>query len=152
MSDYMVGRKSGGKDRYMVGWNESSKNANAYKVGGGGSQVGQADNKKLGGGDQDPVVGSKSGFQYAGEVDPKQIGDRSDNMNMGGSTQEGIRANNGSGAGGEVEMSYTEKGEWSAQNDAMARRKAEADAAKRYYSNTGSQYDSPTPTQVTIKS
>lgn len=143
MSDYLVGRKAqGGKDRYMVGWNESKSNANAYRVGSGGSQVAQSDNKSLGGGQMDPVVGSKSAFGYAGELDPKSVGDKSDNMNFGGEISNGIQQNSGAEVAGN--LAYTEKGDWNTSKDAIARRKANADAAKRYYSANG-EYNSPVP-------
>lgn len=146
MSDYMVGRKaSGSKDKYMVGWNESKSNANAYKVGGGGSSVGQSDNKKLGSGGLDPVVGSKSAFGYEGELDPKDIGDRNENSNLGGGESTGMPANKQRGGGGEIEMAYTEKGDFQERTKAMNRRLAGT-------SFSGDGYDSPTVTLVTAKS
>lgn len=144
MADYKVG-SAGGKDRYMVGWNGDNKSG--YKVGGGGSSVGQASNKSLGGLGMDPVVGSKSAFSYKGEVDPKDIGDKSDNMNFGGSSGSGMPANK-QAAGGEIQLVYSEKGDYMASKDAIARRKAIADAGKNY---SGSKYDSPTVDLVNIK-
>lgn len=144
MADFQVGSK-GGKDRYMVGWNGDGKSG--YKVGGGGSSVGQSSNKALGGGGMDPVVGSKSAFSYSGEIDPKDVGDKSDNMNFGGSQSSGIPANKNS-AGGEIQMTYSEKGDWSASKDAIARRKAMADSSRAM---SGSKYDSPTVDIVNIK-
>jgi hypothetical protein len=141
VADYMVGKGGGGKDRYMVGANQAK--GNIYKVGGGGSNPGQADNAQLGKGDQDPVVGSKSAFDYKADTDKtyKDIGDAGDNSNFGGG-QSGGPETRRTGAGGEIELSYTEKGDFSMEKDAMARRKARADGYKQVMSG-GNQYKSP---------
>lgn len=148
MSDYMVGRK-GGKDRYMVGYNESK--SSAYKVGGGGSSVGQSSSEKLGGGDQASPAGAKSAFQYPDDKDStyKDVGDKADNMNFGGSISSGAPSLKGSVAG-DSQMSYTEKGDWSSSKDAMARRKAMMESSKKYMGADG-QYNSPTVDLVQIK-
>lgn len=143
---YMVGRKPG-KDKYMVGANVSAEAKNAYRVGNSKSGPGQSSNKALGSGDQDPVVGSKSAFSYS-EMSTKDIGDKSDNMNFGGGESGGV-AKNPNKAGGEIDLVYSEKGSFNDSKDAMARRKARADAS-RDYAKSGDGYQSPVP-QVDAK-
>jgi hypothetical protein len=120
VADYMVGKGSGGKDRYMIGWNKSKENSSAYKVGvGSGGKSG--DTSKNVGGDQDSVVGGKSNFKGP-EVDYKDVGSKSDAANFGGT----IGSAKYSADDGDLE--YTETGSWDMKKDAMARRKALADA------------------------
>lgn len=143
----MVGKKgSAAKDRYMVGYNGSKENKNAYKVGNSKSNV-SASSKAVGEG-MDSVVGGKSSFNYK-EPDIKDPGDKSENMNFGGEISNGIKSNKGS-VGGDLELSYSEKGDWDSQKNAMARRKANMEAASKYYSKNG-QYDSPTVDLIDIK-
>lgn len=138
MADYMVGRKPG-SDKYMVGWNKTAANSNAYKV--GNSKSGPSQSGKSVGGDQDSVVGGKSAFSYSEPA--KEIGDKSDNMNFGGGESGGV-AKNPNKAGGEIDLVYSEKGSFSDSKDAMARRKARADASRDYMSS-GDGYKSPVP-------
>lgn len=128
------------KDRYMVGGNGKDR----YYIGGGGKSPGQADNKKLGSGDQDPVVGSKSAFNYPddGPKTYKDIGDRADNMNFGGSLENGIRSDGVTHDGGQLQLVYSAKGDWDAKKDAMARRAGMAFSNKEV-GNRSSQYNSP---------
>lgn len=140
---YFVGNKSGGKDRYMVGWNESKSNASAYKV--GNSKSGPSQSSKSVGGDQDSVVGGKSAFSYS-EPDVKDPGDKSKNMNFGGEISNGIQSMKATGPGGDVMLSYSEKGDWSDSKNAMARRKANMEAYGK-----GDGYTSPTVDLVSIK-
>lgn len=146
MADYLVGKKPG-QDRYMVG--QSSSKQSSYKVGGGGAQVSQADNKTLGGGALDPVVGSKSAFSY-GDSDKsyKDVGDSSDNMNFGGSIDHGT-ASRPTKAGGEIDLVYSEKGDWDDKKNAMSRRKAMMENAKKYYST--SEFNTPTDDVYPVK-
>jgi hypothetical protein len=138
VADYMVGR-SGGKDRYMVGYNAEGKSG--YKVGGGGSSVGQSSNESLGGGDQASPAGAKSAFSYK-DIDTKDVGDRSDNMNFGGSIANGVRSETPS-------QEFSESGDWSVEKDAMARRKAMMESAAKYMSNK--EYNTPTADIMDIK-
>lgn len=145
MADYMVGRGKGGKDRYMVGWNEAKANSNAYKVGGGDGEP--APTSKGLPGDQDPVVGSKSQFSHA-DKDTKDDGSESVNMGFGGQISSGPNTDP-TGPGGQQQLTYAEKGEWSDSKNAMAKRKAQMDAY-RQISGSG-QYESPTVDLVNIK-
>lgn len=140
----MVGRKPG-SDKYMVGWNKTAANSNAYRV--GNSKSGPSQAGKSVGGDQDSVVGGKSAFSYS---DPslKDLGDKSENMNFGGGESGGV-AKNPNKAGGEIDLVYSEKGNFNESKDAMARRKARADAS-RDYMKSGDGYMSPVP-QVDAK-
>lgn len=135
MADYMVGRSGSSKDRFMVGWN-GSKNT-PYKVGGSQTQIASKDNGSLGGGDQASPAGAKSQFAHTGDDagSLKQIGDESPNMNFGGAIKVGLRA-------GSPTEDYAEKGDWSDEKNAMARRKAMMDAASQY-SAKGAQYKTP---------
>lgn len=146
MADYMVGKGGGGKDRYKVGWNESK--SNAYKVGGGGSNPSQADNKNLGSGDQGSPAGQKSAFKYK-DIDTKDVGDSSENMNFGGSQASGA-GEGPTGAGGQIELSYSQTGGFGESKDAMARRKARMEGYKQAM-GAGAGYDSPTVDLVNIK-
>lgn len=148
MADYMVGRGSKNKDRYQVGWNKTAENSKAYKVGGNPTSVGQSENKTLGGGDQASPAGSKSAFSYS-EMNTSDVGDQSPNMNVGGSVSDGVMADP-TQDGGQVELNYAEKGDWSTSKEAIARRKANADAAKRYYSQNA-EYGSPTDDIISVK-
>lgn len=134
---YEVG-SSQSKDRYVVGQNGKDK----YYVGGGGKSPGQAENKSLGSSDVDPVVGSKSAFNYPYTNDStyKDVGDRGDNSNFGGAVEQGIKQDGVTRDGGQLQLVYAEKGDWDAKKDAMARRAAQAANAKDYSSG---QYHSP---------
>ncbi len=138
MSDYKVG-SSGSKDKYMVGWNKSE--SKAYKVGGRDSQVESKDSGSLGGGDQASPAGAKSQFSHV-EKDVKDIGDKSPNMNFGGAVKVGIRADMAT-------EDYSEKGDWSDEKNAMARRKGMMDFASKYSNSAG--YETPTSDFVNIK-
>lgn len=144
MAEYMVGRGSG-KDRYTVGWNESKANGSAYKVG-GRDLPGQVGSKALPD-DQDAVVGSKSQFNHE-EKDTKDDGSMSINMNFGGEVSSGT-ITDPTAAGGEVDLNYVEKGDWSDQKNAMAKRKAQMDAYRQV--SGASQYDTPTINMVETK-
>ncbi len=143
MAEYQVGR-SGGKDRYMVGWNESKASKNAYKVG-GTDATGQMGSKSLPG-DQDAVVGSKSQFSHA-DKDTKDDGSESVNMGFGGQISSGapMKAN---GAGGEIDLAYTEKGDWSDAKNAIAKRKAQMESYRQ--AARESEYETPTVNMVNI--
>lgn len=142
MADYMVGKGGSSKDRYMVGWNESK--SKAYKVGGGSAGVSQG--SKALPGDQDPVVGSKSSFSHA-EKDTKDDGSESVNMGFGGQIASGVNKD-ANGAGGQIQLTYAEKGDWSDSKNAMAKRKAQMDAFKTLQ---GDSYKSPTVDLVKAK-
>lgn len=138
MSEFKIGSK-GGKDRYMVGWNADSKGT--YKVGATGSPSGESSNGDMAG-EHDSPTARKSGFSYKG-IDPKDVGDRSDNMNSGETLKNGIGSLGANqGAAGEIELSYTEKGE--ALKRAVGRFKA-------YQGFGGDKYDSPTVDLVKVK-
>lgn len=139
MSDYCIGKGSS-KDRYMVGWNKSS--SNIYKVGGAGMKVSDSNNQSLGGGQLDPVVGSKSAFDYK-EVDPKDIGDESESMNFGGAVSMGTME------APDSPLIYTQKGgDLEGSLSAMARRKAIRDAAKDYMTK---EFDTPVDQIMDVK-
>lgn len=130
--NFMVGRKPG-SDKYMVGWNKTEANSNAYRVGNSKSGPGQA--SKSVGGDQDSVVGGKSAFSYS---DPslKDPGDKSENMNFGGGESAGVPKASQK-AGGEIDLVYTEKGDY---QKAMKKR---IDNMEAYAKGDG--YNSPVP-------
>lgn len=132
----MVGT-SQNKDVYKVGQSGKDK----YFVGGGGKSPGRADNKSLTD-SNDPVVSSKSAFKYPYDTGStyKDVGDSGENSNFGGGKVMGIQNDNATGVGGEIPLSYSEKGDWSDKKDAMARRAAMSSNAKDYSS---SQYNSP---------
>lgn len=148
MADYMVGRGGGGKDRYTVGWNESKSSQNAYKVGTspgkGGGDV--PSSKKLPA-DQDPVVGSKSQFSHA-DKDTADDGSASVNMGFGGSLSSGL-IGDPTKAGGEVDLNYVERGDWSDAKNAIAKRKAQMEAFRQV--GGASQYETPTVNMVSLK-
>lgn len=144
MAEFMVGRAKGSKDRYMVGWNESKSNSSAYKVGGGDGEP--APSSKGLPGDQDAVVGSKSQFNHA-EKDTKDDGSKSMRMNFGGAISSGA-ASDPTAAAGQVELEYVEKGDWSEEKNAMAKRKAQMDAYRQI--SGASQYDTPTADLISV--
>lgn len=146
MADFMIGKGGSGKDRFMVGWNESKQNKSAYKVGTSASSPSQS-NKSVGG-DQDPVVGSKSDFSYK-EIDAKDVGDRSPNMNLGGEVSSGTKMDP-TGTGGQLKLEYAEKGDWEASSGALSRRKASLDQEKKYY-GANSEFDTPTASIISVK-
>lgn len=138
-SKYMVGNNSP-KDIYTVGQKGQPK----YSVGGTNPvSPGQAKNGKLSGGDQDGLVGSKSAFDYPKDNPStyKDIGDRSEVGNFGGSGGSGV-AKMPSDVGGELKLSFSEKGSYDLSKDAMARRKGMMDGLKQV-SDRNSQFKSP---------
>ena len=143
---YKVGNGPG-KDRYMVG----QKGKDVYAVGQmsskGGSKQGGGSNG-LASSDVDPVVGSKSQFNYKG-IDPADVGDKADNMNFGGAVQNGIQKDNATGAGGEIPLAYSEKGDWDVQKDAMARRKRMIEMQRTV--NGKVDFDTPTVSIIDVK-
>lgn len=142
MGDYLVGKKSGGKDRYVVGW-QDGKNP-AYKVGGGKGSVASANNSELGGGDQASPAGQKSAFSYKGvDHSNKNDGSDSENMGFGGAVSSGMPSGN-------MTMEYSEKGDWDMGKNAMAKRKAMLEAANKYLNNDD-KYKSPTVDIVDVK-
>lgn len=139
---YMVGNGMAGKDQYKVGQNGKDK----YMVGGGGQAPGQANNQafvKYGSGD--PVVESKSNFNYSHNTDAtaKDIGDQSENMNMGGAVKNGIQNMQGFDAGGDIKLTYDQSQDWDAKKNAMARRKGHLDNMAKL--KAGDQFNSPVP-------
>lgn len=135
---YSVG-SSQSKDRYVVGQNGKDK----YYVGGGGKSPGQADNSSLTDGN-DPVVSSKSAFKYPYDSKEtyKDVGDKNDNMNFGGAVESGIKSDGVTRDGGQLQLVYSEKGDWDVKKDAMARRAGRAVSDKEV-GNRSSQFQSP---------
>lgn len=137
---YLVGKGAAGKDQYKVGRDGKDK----YMVGGGGSAVSQGNNSKfVNFGSGDPVVESKSQFDYPynNESAVNDVGDRGDNSNFGGSVSNGINQQK-INAGGEIKLEYPQDEEWSVKKDAMARRKGLMESM-RDVSGGSSQYNSP---------
>lgn len=144
MSDYLVGKKSvGGKDRYVVGWQEGKQAS--YKVGGGSkASPAESDNKELGGTDQASPTGQKSAFKYnTPDTTNKNDGSDSENINFGGSISNGMPMDN-------LNLKYTEKGDWDMNKNAMSKRKERMEAADKYLGKN-SQFDSPTVDIIDVK-
>lgn len=138
MDKYVVGNGMAGKDKYTVGRDGKDK----YMVGGGGQSPGQANNQAfVNYGSGDPVVESKSAFSYDNsDAKAKDIGDKSENMNMGGQVKNGIQSLNGFNAAGDLKLTYDQSSDWDAKKNAMARRKGMMDAM-----SGKENYDSPVP-------
>lgn len=121
---YTVGQN--GKDVYMVGIKQS-----------GGKQSGKSEDADLDNGQLDSPAGAKSLFDYknSSDKDIKAVGDKADNQNYGGGQVMGVTNDGKFQVGGTSSMILGEKGDYGAQKDAMARRKAMLDSQKQISGN-----------------